>query len=140
MVCRVIGTFGRIPRIAGALCSVFSASVEESACCDALALAWDELKLKRARHLPADIGISLLCILFLPVWLIGTSKFSSRTCFLSGQSEIIFVAPGDLEGVTEMEISIREDFGGIRMGRDREDLINRLDYIPRQLDMGLEYL
>ena len=39
-----------------------------------------------------------------------------------------------------MEISIREDFGGIRMERDREDLINRLDYILRQLDMGLEYL
>lgn len=78
MVCRVIGTFRRIPRIAGVLRSVFSASVEESACCDALALAWGELRVKRARHSPADIGISLSCILFLPVWLIGIGATNNR--------------------------------------------------------------
>jgi hypothetical protein len=31
--------------------------------------------------------------------------------------------------LTEMQISIREDFGGVVMGRHRQDLIERLDYI-----------
>ena len=42
-------------------------------------------------------------------------------------------------GLTEMQISIREDFSGIGMGSHREDLIKRLDYILEQLDRGLGY-
>ena len=42
-------------------------------------------------------------------------------------------------GLTEMQISIREDFSGIGMGRHREDLIKRLDFILRRLDWGLGY-
>jgi hypothetical protein len=42
-------------------------------------------------------------------------------------------------GLAEMQISIREDFSGIGMGRHREDLIERLDYIFEQLDRGLGY-
>ena len=45
-----------------------------------------------------------------------------------------------LSGITEMCASIREDLGGIGMGRHREVLIDRLDHILGQLDMGLEYL
>ena len=44
---------------------------------------------------------------------------------------------GDLQ---EMRTSIQEDFGGIGMGRHREELINRLDHILGQLDLGLEHL
>ncbi|KAF9780433.1 hypothetical protein BJ322DRAFT_292345 [Thelephora terrestris] len=40
----------------------------------------------------------------------------------------------------EMELSIREDFGGIGMWGHREDLIKRLYYVLEQLDQGLEYL
>jgi hypothetical protein len=43
------------------------------------------------------------------------------------------------DGLTEMQISIREDFGGIGMWCHREDLINHLDYVQGQLDQGLEY-
>ena len=43
-------------------------------------------------------------------------------------------------GLPEMCISIMEDFGGIRMGHYRKDLLHRLDHILRQLDLGLEYL
>lgn len=43
-------------------------------------------------------------------------------------------------GLREMRTSIQEDFGGIGVGRHREDLINRLDYILGQLHLGLEYL
>ena len=40
-------------------------------------------------------------------------------------------------GHEEMEVSIREDFGGIGMHCDREDLIKRLDHVLGQLDRGL---
>ena len=43
-------------------------------------------------------------------------------------------------GLAEMEVSIREDFGGIEMWRHRQDLIKRLDHILGQLDMGLDHL
>jgi len=38
---------------------------------------------------------------------------------------------GDL---AEMQMAIREDFYGVGMGRDREDLIKRLDYVLQELD------
>ena len=43
-------------------------------------------------------------------------------------------------GLTEMKVSIREDFGGIAMWRDRQDLMERLDRILGQLDGGLDHL
>jgi hypothetical protein len=43
-------------------------------------------------------------------------------------------------GFIEMCTAIREDFGGIGMRHHRADLIQRLVYILRQLDRGLEYL
>jgi hypothetical protein len=49
----------------------------------------------------------------------------------------LFYWSGGFEG---MQGSIREDFGGIGMGRHREDLIKRLDHILGRLDQGLEYL
>ena len=52
-------------------------------------------------------------------------------------SECNMIYPGALE---EMCASIREDFGGIWMGCDREDLLRRLDYISGQLDLGLDHL
>ena len=39
-------------------------------------------------------------------------------------------------GLAEMQISIREDFSGVGMGRHRENLINRLDRILEQLGLG----
>ena len=44
------------------------------------------------------------------------------------------------DGLGEMCTSILEDFGGIGMGQHRADLIQRLDHILGQLDLGLEYL
>ena len=43
-------------------------------------------------------------------------------------------------GLSEMHISIREDFGGIGMWRHREILIKRLDHVLGELDKGLEHL
>jgi len=39
-------------------------------------------------------------------------------------------------GLTEVLVSIREDFGGIGMGRHREDLTKRLDSILKTLNSG----
>ena len=50
------------------------------------------------------------------------------------------VAGGWRSGLAEMQISIREDFSGVWMGRHRENLINRLVHILEQLDRGLGYL
>jgi len=43
-------------------------------------------------------------------------------------------------GLTEMCASIKEDLGGIEMGRHREVLIKRLDHVLEQLDMGPGHL
>ena len=43
-------------------------------------------------------------------------------------------------GLPGMCASIREDFGGIRMGHHRKDLLQRLDYILGRLDLGLDHL
>ena len=45
--------------------------------------------------------------------------------------------PGPLR---EMLTSIREDFDGVGMWRHRKELINRLDHILGQLDLGLKHL
>ena len=39
-----------------------------------------------------------------------------------------------------MQISIREDFNGIEMWCHRQELIERLDHVLGQLDMGLGHL
>jgi len=44
------------------------------------------------------------------------------------------------DGFTEMGTAIREDLGGIGMGRHREVLIKRLDHVLGQLDRGLGHL
>lgn len=43
-------------------------------------------------------------------------------------------------GPHEMEIAIREDFGGIGMWYHQQDLIERLDHVLGKLDRGREYL
>ena len=50
-------------------------------------------------------------------------------------SEWDSINPG---GRAEMEVSIREDFGGIEMWSHRDDLVKRLDQVRAQLDQGLE--
>ena len=40
----------------------------------------------------------------------------------------------------EMQISIREDFGGIGLGHHRKDLVKRLDHVLKELDRGPGYL
>ena len=44
------------------------------------------------------------------------------------------------DSFTEMCTSVREDLGGIEVGRHREVLIKRLDHVLRQLDKGLGHL
>ena len=44
------------------------------------------------------------------------------------------------DGLGEMKEIIREEFCGIAMLRDREDLTERLDHVLRQLNRGVEYL
>jgi len=43
-------------------------------------------------------------------------------------------------GFDEMCVSIREDFGRIRMGHHRTELLQRLDQVLERLDLGFEYL
>ena len=44
------------------------------------------------------------------------------------------------DSFNEMCTLIREDFGGIKMGHHRANLIQRLDHVLGQLDRGLEYI
>ena len=46
----------------------------------------------------------------------------------------------DLFGFEEMRTLIREDFGGIKMGHHRKELLQHLNRILGQLDRGLDYL
>ena len=43
------------------------------------------------------------------------------------------------DGLREMEISIRNDFGGIGMWCHRDDLVKHLDHVQLELDRGLEH-
>ena len=52
-------------------------------------------------------------------------------------SECNVISPEALEDMCD---SIRKDFGGIRVGDHREDLLRRLDYVLEQLDLGLDHL
>ena len=45
-----------------------------------------------------------------------------------------------IDGLNEMEIAIREEFGGIWVRGHREDLVKRLDYVLGRLGFGLGYL
>ena len=45
----------------------------------------------------------------------------------------------DSGGYPRMQISIREDFSGIKMCSHRADLLQRLDHVLAQLDRGLEH-
>ena len=47
--------------------------------------------------------------------------------------------PWQHASLQEMQTSIQKDFGGIGMGHHRKELINRLDHILGQLDLGLEH-
>ena len=47
---------------------------------------------------------------------------------------------GGRSGLTEMQISIREDFSGVGMGYHRENLVNRLDHVLEELGRELGYL
>ena len=42
-------------------------------------------------------------------------------------------------GLLEMQIAIREDFGGVTMWYHRDDLLERLDHVLGELDRGLAY-
>ena len=46
---------------------------------------------------------------------------------------------GESGGLAEMQIAIQEDFGGIGMGRHREDLAKQLDHVLERLDQGYGY-
>ena len=43
------------------------------------------------------------------------------------------------EGFNEMCVSVLKDFGGIGMGHNRADLIQRLDHVLGQLGLGIDY-
>ena len=51
-----------------------------------------------------------------------------------------FKYPWEHRSLQEMLTSIQEDFSGIGMGHHRKELVNRLDHILGQLDLGLEHL
>jgi len=61
-----------------------------------------------------------------------------KSYFLLVWSEWDYIFEG--AGRIEMQISIREDFGGIGLGHHRKDLVERLDYVLGQLDRGSGYL
>ena len=60
-----------------------------------------------------------------------------KSYFLLIWSEWNFRSPFGLE---EMQMSIREDFGGIELKHHREDIMERLDYVLGQLERGTGYI
>jgi len=60
-----------------------------------------------------------------------------KSYFLLVWSEWDDLRPG---GFFEMCISIRGDFSGVGMGDHRQDLLQHLDHVLDQLDLGLEFL
>ena len=103
-------------------------------------------------HIPIDIWVWLNRRPSLPPVCRGRSRASSsgacshirglgdieilKSFFLLVWSEWSFL---EFAGLAEMELTIREDFGGVGMWHHREPLVERLDYILGQLDRGLEY-
>ena len=107
-------------------------------------------------HIPAGIWTWLKKQVSLPPECLGRSRGSSgdvvRQVRALGDTEILksylllvwsewdHIDDQRSGGLTEMEVSIRKDFGGIAMWRDRQDLIERLDRVLGQLDGGLDHL
>ena len=60
----------------------------------------------------------------------------NRVRFGSAQFAATLLWP---DGLREMEISIRKDFGGIGMWCHRDDLVKHLDHVQLELDRGLEH-
>lgn len=78
--------------------------------------------------------IEVLTSYLLLVW-------SEWDCIFSGQDRIPAVLYQSYqEGLIEMCTSIREDFSGVGVGHHREGLLQRLDYVLEQLDLGSDYL
>ena len=78
--------------------------------------------------------IEILKSYMLLVWSEWDPLYSGRAHNYSGQH---WSHPKSLH---EMCTSIREDFGGIGMEHHQEDLLQRLDHILGQLDLGLKHL
>ena len=107
-------------------------------------------------HVPIDIWVWLKNRPSLPPQCPGRSKGSTgdvvRQVRALGDVEILksylvlvwsewdCIDSQESGGLAEMQVSIREDFSGIKMWRDREDLIKRLEYVLEQLDGGLDDL
>ena len=53
---------------------------------------------------------------------------------------LLVLSEWDYHDLPGMPISIREDFCGIGMGHHRKDLLQRLNHVLGQLDLGLEHL
>ena len=85
---------------------------------------WIGIKEDVVRHVRALEDIEILKSYFLFVW--------------SEWDPVKY--PWERRSLQEMWTSIQEDFGGIGMGHHRKELINRLDHILGQLDLGLEHL
>ena len=67
--------------------------------------------------------------------------WSEWDCIFAGQDYIPTMLYQSYQGgLAEMCTSIREDFSGIGMETHREDLLQRLDHILGQLNLGLDHL
>jgi hypothetical protein len=61
-----------------------------------------------------------------------------KSYFLLVWSELYELRSGG--GLTEMQVSIQQDFSGLGMERHRKDLIERLDHVLWGLDQGVKYI
>ena len=107
-------------------------------------------------HIPAEIWVWLKKQPSLPPQCPGRSRGSSgdvvyrvrslgdieilKSYLVLVWSEWDCIDDQDSGGLAEMQVSIREDFGGVEMWHHRQDLIKRLDYVLEQLDGGLDGL
>ena len=103
-------------------------------------------------HVPIDIWVWLKKQPYLPPWSTGLRIATDsdvighirelgdieilKSYALVVWSEWVSLSNSSLDG---MEVSIREDFGGIRVSHHRDDLSKRLQHVLRQLDKGLEH-
>ena len=104
-------------------------------------------------HIPIDIWVWLKKRPSLPPWSLGRFRaiYSDaiyhirglgdieilKSYFLVVWSEWVYLYNDHLE---RMEVSIREDFGGIEMRDHRKDLIERVHHILGELGQGVAYL